>query len=304
MPDTCSPDANASALTAKALLKHPRTGGKRLKCSCLSVFLSDIHLGTAESKADEVVEFLKHIRCRKLVLNGDIIDGWALQRGGRWRSSHSRVIRKLLKMTERDGTELIYLRGNHDDILERLLPLAFGRLQFLKEHIHLSPTGKRYLVVHGDGFDSVSTHHKWLASLGSVGYDFLLQVNRYYNLWRAWRGKEYFSFSKLVKAKVKSAVCFVDRYEELLQDLARHKQCEGIICGHIHTPEDKQMGNVHYLNSGDWVESLTAVIEHLDGRMELVRYGEFIAKFRRHDEIGRDPRQPCADDDSLAGDDD
>ena len=301
--DTLSPDVSAVAKTGKVLLKQPRTGGKRLKCSCLTVFLSDIHLGTADSKADEVVEFLKHIRCRKLVLNGDIIDGWALQRGGRWHSSHSRVIRKLLKMTEHDGTELIYLRGNHDDILERLLPLAFGRLQFLKEYIHMSPNGKRYLVVHGDGFDSVSTNHKWLASLGSVGYDFLLRVNRYYNLWRAWRGKEYFSFSKMVKAKVKSAVCFVDRYEDLLQDLARHKHCNGIICGHIHTPENKQIGDIHYLNSGDWVESLTAIIEHLDGRMELVRYGEFIARFRSHDEPGPGSRQAMVHD-SLAGDND
>jgi UDP-2,3-diacylglucosamine pyrophosphatase LpxH len=265
------------------LPKLPRASGKRPKFSCLSVFLSDIHLGTAESKADEVVEFLKHIQCRKLVLNGDIIDGWALRRGGRWRSSHSRVIRKLLKMTEHDGTELIYLRGNHDDILERLLPLAFGRIQFLKEHIHVSPNGRRYLVVHGDGFDSVTTHHKWLAALGSVGYDFLLKVNRFYNQWRAWRGKEYFSLSKRVKAKVKSAVCFVDRYEELLQDLARHKQCDGIICGHIHTPEDKQIGDIHYLNSGDWVESLTAILEHHDGRMELVRYDEFVAGCRQRE---------------------
>ena len=287
-------------MTGNALLKRPHVGGKRLKCSCLTVFLSDIHLGTAESKADEVVEFLKHIRCRKLVLNGDIIDGWALRRGGRWHSSHSRVIRRLLKMTEHDGTELIYLRGNHDDILERLLPLAFGRLQFLKEHIHVAPSGKRYLVVHGDGFDSVSTNHKWLALLGSVGYDFLLRINRYYNLWRAWRGKEYFSFSKMVKAKVKSAVCFVDRYEDLLQDLARHKQCDGIICGHIHTPDDKQIGDVHYLNSGDWVESLTAIIEHLDGRMELVRYGEFIARFSSLGGLEPDPRQAGEHDSPLA----
>lgn len=259
--------------------------------------------GPVDSKADEVVEFLKHIRCRKLVLNGDIVDGWALQRGGKWRDSHSRVIRKLLKMTEHDGTELIYLRGNHDDILERLLPLAFGRLQFLKEYIHVSPNGKRYLVVHGDGFDSVSTNHKWLALLGSVGYDFLLRLNRFYNMWRAWRGKEYFSFSQMVKAKVKSAVCFVDRYEELLQNLARHKQCDGIICGHIHTPDDKQIGDIHYLNSGDWVESLTAIIEHLDGRMELVRYNEFMAKFRPPAEAQRVTRQPLVHE-AMAGDDD
>lgn len=250
---------------------------KRAKFSCRTVFLSDIHLGTPDSKADEVVEFLKHLKCQKLVLNGDIIDGWALKRGGKWTSRHSRVIRKVIKMTERDHTEVIYLRGNHDEILERFLPMVFGRISLTKEHIHLTATGKRYLVVHGDGFDSVSTNHKWLASLGAVGYDFLLHVNRVYNHYRAWRGKEYFSLSKRVKARVKSAVSFIDRYEELLQELARHRKCDGIICGHIHTPEDKQVGSTHYLNSGDWVESLTAIIEHHDGRMELVRYTEFIA---------------------------
>ncbi|MES2438282.1 MAG: glycosyltransferase [Verrucomicrobiota bacterium] len=259
-----------------AAVTAPVKLAKRPKYSCRTVFLSDIHLGTPDSKADEVVDFLKHLRCEKLVLNGDIIDGWALKRGGKWSGRHSRFIRKVLKMTEKDDTEVIYLRGNHDDILERFLPLSFGKIRFTKEHIHTTRKGTRYLVVHGDGFDSVSTNHKWIASLGAVGYNFLLRVNRFYNLWRSWRGKEYFSLSKSVKAKVKSAVSFVDRYEELLQDLARHKQCDGIICGHIHTPEDKQVGRIHYLNSGDWVESLTAIIEHHDGRMELVQYAEFL----------------------------
>ncbi len=271
------------AATRPAPLKSKPRSGKRRKFSCRTVFLSDIHLGTPDSKADEVVSFLKHLQCSKLVLNGDIIDGWALKRGGRWTSRHSRVIRKIIKMTETDRTEVVYLRGNHDEILERFLPMAFGRIRLTKEHIHTSAQGKRYLVVHGDGFDSVSTNHKWLASLGAVGYDFLLRVNRVYNSYRIWRGKEYFSLSKRVKAKVKSAVCFVDRYEQLLQDLARHRKCDGIICGHIHTPEDKQVGGTHYLNSGDWVESLTAIIEHHDGRMELVRHGEFMARIRQPD---------------------
>jgi UDP-2,3-diacylglucosamine pyrophosphatase LpxH/glycosyltransferase involved in cell wall biosynthesis len=257
--------------------KPVAAGGKRPKLECRTVFLSDLHLGTPDSKTGEVVDFLKHIRCEKLVLNGDIIDGWALKRGARWTSRHSRVIRKIIKMTERDKTEVVYLRGNHDEILGRFMPLAFGRVRLVKEHIHTTPAGKRYLVVHGDGFDSVSTHHKWLALLGAVGYDFLLRVNRFYNKWRAWRGKEHFSLSKAVKARVKSAVCFIDRYEELLQELARHRKCDGIICGHIHTPENKRVGDIHYLNSGDWVESLTAIIEHHDGRMELVRYADFIA---------------------------
>jgi UDP-2,3-diacylglucosamine pyrophosphatase LpxH/glycosyltransferase involved in cell wall biosynthesis len=263
--------------TGRRAPKTMKVDGKRPKYECRTVFLSDLHLGTPDSKADEVVDFLKHIRCEKLVLNGDIIDGWALKRGARWTSRHSRVIRRIIKMTERDKTEVVYLRGNHDEILERFMPLAFGRVRLVKEHIHTTPAGNRYLVVHGDGFDSVSTNHKWLAMLGAVGYDFLLRVNRIYNKWRAWRGKEHFSLSKAVKARVKSAVCFVDRYEELLQELARHRKCDGIICGHIHTPEDKRVGDIHYLNSGDWVESLTAIIEHIDGRMELVRYADFIA---------------------------
>ncbi len=262
---------------------EPQAGrhARRTKWSCRSVFLSDIHLGTPDCKADEVVEFLKHVDCRKLVLNGDIIDGWALKRGGRWTSRHSRVIRRIIKMTEHDGTDVIYLRGNHDDILERFLPMALGRIHLAKEHIHLTPDGKRYLVVHGDGFDSVSTNHRWLATLGAVGYDFLLHINRLYNHYRAWRGKEYFSLSKRIKATFKSAVCVADRYEELLQELAHHRKCVGIICGHIHTPDDKMIGDTHYLNSGDWVESLTAIIEHHDGRMELVRYGEFLAALQR-----------------------
>ncbi|MES2996216.1 MAG: glycosyltransferase [Verrucomicrobiota bacterium] len=259
------------------------------KFECRTVFLSDLHLGTPDSKADEVVDFLRQLRCERLVLNGDIIDGWALKRGGRWTSRHSRVIRKIIKMTEKHGTEVVYLRGNHDEILDRFLPLAFGKMRFLKEMIHTAADGKRYLVIHGDGFDSVSTNLKWLAVLGSLGYDFLLKINRLYNRFRVWRGKEYYSLSKRVKAKVKSAVCFVDRYEELLQNLARKRNCDGIICGHIHTPEDKFVGDIRYLNSGDWVESLTAIIEHNDGRMELVDYRNPTAVFRQTD-AARFPR--------------
>lgn len=257
-------------LSLKEKNKRPRRGFR-------TVFISDVHLGTPDAKVHEAIEFLKHVRCDKLVLNGDIIDGWALRRGARWRKRHSRFIRTVLKKMEKDDTEVIYLRGNHDDILERFLPLAFGKLQFVKEHIHTGVDGKRYLVVHGDGFDSVSTHHKWIAKLGAIGYDFLLKVNRIYNGYRAWRGKEHYSVSKAIKARVKSAVNFVGEYELQLQELARIRQCQGIVCGHIHTPEDKQVGDIRYLNSGDWVESLTAIVEHHDGRLELVRHGDFMA---------------------------
>ena len=264
---------------------------KRPKRNFRTIFISDVHLGTEDAKVHEVIDFLKHTRCEKLVLNGDIIDGWALKRGAKWRKRHSRFIRTVLKKMERDDTEVIYLRGNHDDILDRFLPLAFGRLQFVKEHIHHGVDGKRFLVVHGDGFDSVSTNHKWIAVLGAVGYDLLLKVNRVYNKYRAWRGKEYYSVSKAIKAKVKSAVSFVGEYEQQLQELARKKHCDGIICGHIHTPEDKQVGEIRYLNSGDWVESMTAIVEHHDGRLELIRHHDFMAELASEVRNGR-PEAP------------
>jgi UDP-2,3-diacylglucosamine pyrophosphatase LpxH/glycosyltransferase involved in cell wall biosynthesis len=265
-----------SARTREPMFDHQGKRRKPEKFSCRTVFISDVHLGTPESKADEVVSFLKHLQCETLVLNGDIIDGWALRRGTRWQNRHSRVIRTILKKMEKENTAVIYLRGNHDDILERFLPLTFGSIRIVKEHIHLSPAGKRYLVIHGDGFDSVATNHRWLAMLGAFGYDSLLAINRFYNKWRALMGKDYYSVSKAIKSKVKGAVSFVDKYEVQLQKLAHQRECQGIICGHIHTPADKQIDDIHYLNSGDWVESLSAIIEHHDGRMELITYQEFM----------------------------
>jgi UDP-2,3-diacylglucosamine pyrophosphatase LpxH len=241
-----------------------------------SIIISDVHLGTKDSKANEVIQFLRATRCKRLILNGDIIDGWALRSGGKWLPEHTRFIRVILKKMERQGTEVIYLRGNHDDILDRFLPINFGGLKIESEYIHSTPRGD-YLMVHGDGFDSVTTHSRWIAMLGAVGYHALLKVNRLYNQWRSWRGKPYFSLSKEIKARVKSAVNFVGRYEEQLTELAKLRNCSGIVCGHIHTPADKMLkGGVHYLNSGDWVESLTAIVEHEPGKFELVEYREFM----------------------------
>lgn len=243
-----------------------------------SIFISDVHLGTRDSKAAEVIDFLKATRCKKLILNGDIVDGWALRGGGKWLPEHTRFVRTVLKKMEKQGTEVIYLRGNHDDILERFLPINFGNLKIVDEYIHSTPQGD-YLVVHGDGFDSVTTSHRWMAIAGAKGYELLLGVNRLYNKWRSFRGKEYFSLSKKIKAKVKSAVSFVDRYEDQLKELAIVRRCRGIICGHIHTPADKDLdGEVHYLNSGDWVESLTAIVEIEPGKFELIHHDEFMAR--------------------------
>ena len=256
-----------------------------------SIFISDVHLGTRNCKAEEVINFLKATRCDKLILNGDIVDGWALRSGGKWLPAHTKFVRVVLKKMEKQGTEVIYLRGNHDDILERFLPIDFGNLLIEQEYIHETPQGD-YLVVHGDGFDSITTGYKWMAVLGSLGYEMLLRINRIYNKWRAFRGKEYFSLSKAVKGKVKSAVSFVGRYEDQLKDFAVSRDCKGIICGHIHTAADKILDNgVHYLNSGDWVESLTAIVETEPGDFEVIDYSEFMSRA----EIGESLKEAEAD---------
>ena len=248
------------------------------KLSVRTVILSDIHLGTVESKAAEVNHFLRNVSCEKLILNGDIIDGWQLQRGGSWAKSHTRFIRIVLKKIEKKDTQVVYLRGNHDDILSQFLPLDFENLNIVEEHIHEGVRG-RYLVLHGDVFDTITKNFVWLAHLGDWGYRALLKINRAYNAWRAWRGLEYWSLSKAIKARVKSAVNHVSNFEEHIAELAKARDCTGVMCGHIHTAADKMLGEIHYLNSGDWVESLTAIVEHHDGRYELINYVDFLRKF-------------------------
>lgn len=285
---------------------------KKTTLSYKTIFLSDVHLGTLDCKIDEVNHFLKHTHCEKLVLNGDIIDGWSLSRRKTgWTDRHTRFVRLVLKKIEKQGTECIYLRGNHDDILGKFLPLFLGGLTIVNEYIHEHPRG-RYLVVHGDGFDAVTVNHKWLAVLGDIGYQSLLKLNRIYNNYRTWRGKDYFSLSKAIKAKVKSAVSFVGKYEEQLQHLADKRNCVGIICGHIHTPDDKMVGPIHYLNSGDWVESLTAIVEDHDGRFEVIDYKQFCdlldekarlkaeRKARREHEEEEEEHEPVEEGDELA----
>jgi UDP-2,3-diacylglucosamine pyrophosphatase LpxH len=249
-----------------------------MKLHVRTVIISDVHLGTSESKVNEVNHFLRHTRSAKLILNGDIIDGWQLRRSGQWTKAHTRFIRIVLKKLEKRNTEVVYLRGNHDDILASFLPLAFENLSIVEEHVHESPAG-RYLVLHGDVFDVVTKNFVFLAHLGDWGYRALLKINRFYNAWRAWRGKEYWSLSKAIKARVKKAVNHVSNFEDHIAQLARERGCVGVMCGHIHTAADKQVGGIHYLNSGDWVESLTAIVEHWDGRYEVIDFATFAAQY-------------------------
>jgi UDP-2,3-diacylglucosamine pyrophosphatase LpxH len=257
---------------------QPQRPMKRAKLKYKSVIISDVHLGAPGCRIDEVNHFLKHIKCQRLILNGDIIDSWQLKRRtGYWSKKHSQFVKIVLNKVVKDNTKIIYLRGNHDDILDRFLPVSFAGVYVTDKYVHRTPQGD-YLVVHGDVFDAITTHMKWLAKLGDVGYNMLLKVNRWYNAYRAWRGKPYFSLSALIKAKVKGAVSFISSFEDTLVDIASQRGYKGVICGHIHTAADKQLNGIHYLNSGDWVESLTAIVEHKDGRMEIIDYNEFLRR--------------------------
>lgn len=248
-----------------------------------TIILSDVHLGAPDCQIEKVNYFLKHTQCDRLILNGDIIDGWSLGRKGGWTKDHTRFIRLVLKKIEKKGTEVIYLRGNHDDILDRFLPLSFGKLRVVNQYIHETDRG-RYMVVHGDVFDTITQNSKLLAVVGDIGYQSLLKMNRLYNRYRQWRGKEFFSLSKAIKARTKTVVNYISKFEQQAESFALKHGCIGFICGHIHTPDDKMMGSVHYLNSGDWVESNTALVEYDDGRMQVLTFSEFLVQL--HSENG------------------
>jgi UDP-2,3-diacylglucosamine pyrophosphatase LpxH len=213
------------------------------------------------------------IDCDRLILNGDIIDGWQLQKKSHktWKKKHTLFFRVILKMMENFGTEVVYVRGNHDDFLDHLTPVTFHNLKIVKDFVHQRGE-TRYYVTHGDVFDSVTSHIQWLSKLGDVGYTLLLHINKYYNRYRKMRGKSYYSFAQAIKNKVKSAVSYISDYEKSLVDLARVKRCQGIICGHIHRAENKRYAEIHYLNSGDWVESMTALVENEKGEWSIVYY--------------------------------
>jgi UDP-2,3-diacylglucosamine pyrophosphatase LpxH len=241
-----------------------------------TIVLSDIHLGISHSHVREAIHFLKRHTCDKLILNGDIIDGWQLRKSGKWKKKHTSFFKLLMKWLSSTDTEVVYLRGNHDDFLDEILPVQLGNFSIGRTHIHES-MGKRYFVVHGDIFDSVTSNLKWIAKLGDTGYTFLLWFNRQYNRYRKSRGLPYYSLSQVVKHKVKKAVSFITDFEDVLSEVARAEKCDGIICGHIHHPAIKLINGVEYLNSGDWVETLSALVETEQGEWKILYYTEWVA---------------------------
>ncbi|MFR9641205.1 MAG: UDP-2,3-diacylglucosamine diphosphatase [Rikenellaceae bacterium] len=243
---------------------------QKAKYKC--IVISDVHLGSKWSAAREATQFIKENSCEVLILCGDIIDGWAIQRSSkqRWKREHTNFMKAILDISHQ--TRVVYLRGNHDDFLDRVLPIKFINIELERDMIYES-MGKRYYVLHGDIFDKVTSNMRWLAKLGDIGYSFLLWYNKIYNFYRARRGLPYFSIAEKIKHKVKDSVSDVGKFEEDLVDVARMRECDGVICGHIHRPEIKRIDKITYLNSGDWVESLSALVESHEGEWSIVRFG-------------------------------
>ncbi len=238
-----------------------------------TIFLSDVHLGTRGSQAELLLDFLRDNEADTIYLVGDIIDGWRLKVTWYWPQSHNDVVQKLLRKA-RKGTRIIYVPGNHDEFLRDYIGSNFGGIEIVEEAIHETADGRRMLVLHGDKFDVVIRHVRWLAFLGDWAYDLAIFINRYVSWVRRHLGLPYWSFSAWSKQKVKTAVNFIGTFRDAVAaDAARHG-VDVVLCGHIHQPAVEQVGKLTYINSGDWVESCTVVIEHQDGRLELVHYAD------------------------------
>jgi UDP-2,3-diacylglucosamine pyrophosphatase LpxH len=238
-----------------------------------AIWISDIHLGTRGCKADFLLDFLRHTESDHLYLVGDIIDGWRLRRSWYWNQSHNDVVQKLLRKA-RKGTRVVYVPGNHDEMLRDYLDLHFGGVHVVGEAIHETRQGKKLLVIHGDAFDAVVHYARWLAFLGDRAYAVALVANHWFNKARLALGFPYWSLSAFLKHKVKNAVNYIGEFESAIAAEARRRDADGVVCGHIHKAEMREIDGVLYCNDGDWVESCTALVEHLDGTLEIIHWAE------------------------------
>jgi UDP-2,3-diacylglucosamine pyrophosphatase LpxH len=238
-----------------------------------SVFISDVHLGTRGCQAELLLDFIRHLSCEKLYLVGDIIDGWRLKNRWWWPQTHNDVLQKVLRLA-RKGVEVTYVPGNHDEMVRDFCGVHFGGVVVVRDAIHTTADGRRFLVMHGDEFDNVVQYARWLALLGDVAYRAVLSLNTLVNRLRRRMGFGYWSFSAYLKVKVKNALQFIENFEMAVADEARRRGVDGVICGHIHKAEIRQIDGVTYINDGDWVESCTALVEHSDGRLEILEWAK------------------------------
>ena len=236
-----------------------------------AIWISDVHLGTPGCQAKFLLDFLKHNESDTLYLVGDIIDGWRLKKSIYWPQSHNDVVQKILRKA-RKGTEVVYVPGNHDESIRQFLGLSFGEIKVVPEAIHTTADGRKLWITHGDLFDGVMQYAKWLAYVGDNLYSLILYFNRYLNLLRVRMGMQYWSLSQYLKHQVKNAVSYIADFEMIMAREARLRGCQGVVCGHIHKAEIRMIDNLLYCNDGDWVESLTALVETHEGELKIVHW--------------------------------
>ncbi len=236
-----------------------------------TLFLSDVHLGTRACQAERLLAFLREYETQYLYLVGDIIDLWALKRGFYWPATHNTVVQKVLRMARHD-TQVFFVPGNHDEAIRQYVGMSFGAVEIVADHIHTTATGQRYWIMHGDQYDQVTTCHRWVSVLGDLSYTWLVHINRMLSLSRRRLGiGGHWSLADYAKRNVLKAVAYVGDFEKVAAHATTQKKLDGVVCGHIHTPTMKMLDGIQYFNCGDWVDSCTALVEHSDGQMELVR---------------------------------
>jgi UDP-2,3-diacylglucosamine pyrophosphatase LpxH len=247
-----------------------------------TIFISDVHLGTRGCQAELLLDFIRHVECDTLYLVGDIIDGWKLRSGWYWPQSHNDVVQKILRLA-RKGVKVIYVPGNHDEVVRDFCGVHFGGVLVARDTIHETADGRRFLVTHGDEFDGEVQHASWLAFVGDYAYRTALFLNTLFNRVRRRLGFGYWSLSAFLKTRVKNALQFIENFEAAVAEEARRRGVDGVICGHIHKAEMRDIDGVVYINDGDWVESCTALAEHMDGTLEILEW----AKLRSWSAIDR-----------------
>ncbi len=249
-----------------------------------AIWISDVHLGTPGCQAKFLLDFLKHHESDTLYLVGDIIDGWRLRKSVYWPQSHNDVVQKILRKA-RKGTEVVYVPGNHDESIRQFLGLSFGDIKVVPEAIHTTADGRKLWITHGDLFDGVMQYAKWLAYVGDTLYSLILYFNRYLNMLRVRLGLQYWSLSQFLKHQVKNAVSYIADFEMLMAREARLRGCQGVVCGHIHKAEIRMIDNLLYCNDGDWVESLTALVETQSGELKIIHWPRILGDKQQVEEV-------------------
>lgn len=278
LPKDLSAFTNAARFAPAEPSVPERTVGERLRFR--TIWISDVHLGTKGCNAELLIDFLDHTDSETLYLVGDIIDGWRLKKKFYWPPEHNDIVWRVLKRAKR-GTRIVYIPGNHDEMVRPFSGMNFGGVEIARAAFHDTADGRRLMVLHGDEFDTIMLAHRWLAFVGDALYHMMIHINGWVGAVRKRLGLPYWSISKAAKHKVKNAVEFISKYEEVVARAAAERGVDGVVCGHIHTAEIREFDGVSYYNDGDWVESCTALVEHFDGRMEVLHWAEEVAR-RNH----------------------